>query len=29
MAHINRGIEILYNRVKGIDELLNLLERSR
>jgi len=29
MAHINRGIEILVNRVKGIDELMNLLEKSR
>ena len=26
-AHINRGVELLVNRVKGIDELSNLLEK--
>jgi len=26
MAHINRGVEILLNRTRGIDELTNLVE---
>ena len=26
MAHINRGIELLTNRVKGVEDLINLLE---
>jgi len=25
LAHLNRGVELLINRVKGLDELVNLL----
>jgi len=27
MAHINRGVEILVNRARGIDELANLIKQ--